>query len=371
MTKIVAVYRTAYPLPSEAFIPSQLLGLMRYQPLVWCRDFHGSDNPQIKVKSVFADKPASVWRKVLFTFFGIAGFKDDVQLVHAHFGPDAAMILPLVKRSNLPLVVTFHGFDAQQSRWSMLKSKTISNWLFLLREKMIYRYASRIIAVSAYLRECLIRRGCPPDKLIVHYIGVDTSRFKVDSAARIPKRLVNVSRHVDWKGIDTILLALPQLIVQYPDLVLVQIGSGPDTRRLQQLAVELGVSEHVHWRGALPHEQVLAELRQASVYVHAARTDEKGQTEAFGIALIEAQACGVPVVATRSGGIPEAMLENHTGLLFEENDHAALAAQLDSLLSDGARLDFLANNAREFVVSRFDINVQSAKLENIYDEIGS
>ncbi len=368
MKKLIAIYRTAFLLPSEAFIPSQLSGFQRYYPVVWYRDTTQDVNATYDVQTVCLSKSSRLWRRFLFTLFGLATVDDLPLLVHAHFGPDAAIILPFAKRNKIPLIVTFHGFDAQQSRWALFKSGKLSNILFLLREKALFRYASKIIAVSGFLKERLILRGYPEDKVIVHYIGVDTEKFNSTNGPKIPNRLINVSRHVKWKGIDTILRALPGLISKYPDLYLVQIGAGTETAELQRLAADLGVAKHVEWCGALPHNKVLSELNKSSVYVHASQQDVKGQTEAFGIALIEAQACGLPVVASRSGGIPEAMVEGETGLLFEEGDFSVLAVQVDKLLSDADYLATTSMNAREFVKENFDVKNCSGKLESIYDE---
>ncbi|MBD9358414.1 glycosyltransferase [Methylomonas albis] len=370
MEKLIAIYRTVYLLPSEAFIPSQLSGLRHYIPVIWYRDATTTNPASLTgFNAVCLIGATSFWKKVVFTLFGLAKLAQIPQLVHAHFGPDAAMILPFVKRNKLPLVVTYHGFDAQQSRGAMLCSRKLSNILFLFREKGLIRYASRIIVVSEFLKNCLINKGYPADKLLVHYIGVDTEKFVPGINAKVAYRLINISRHVNWKGVDTILRALPALIVKYPGLHLIQIGSGSETETLKRLADELGVSNHIEWLGALSHDKVLAELGKASLYIHASRQDSKGQTEAFGIALIEAQACGLPVVATRSGGIPEAIIENETGLLFEENDYMSLAFQVDELFSNPDDLVLKAKKARQFVVNKFDIINCSAKLENIYDEI--
>jgi colanic acid/amylovoran biosynthesis glycosyltransferase len=371
MEKLIAIYRTVYLLPSEAFIPSQLSGFRRYKPIIWCRDIVqiSNDLTQQLFEISCLTESHNFWSRLLFTLFGVTKVQRLPLLVHAHFGPDAAMILPFAKRNNLPLVVTYHGFDAQQHRRNQFKSKKMSMLLFLLREKALYRYATKIIVVSEFLKQSLLLRGCPLDKICVHYIGVDTTKFNRINESKIPNRLINVSRHVGWKGIDTILRAMPSLIAKHPDLQLFQVGEGSQTLQLKQLTEELGIADNVQWLGALPHHEVLAELQKASLYIHASRYDLNGQTEAFGIALIEAQACGLPVVATRSGGIPEAMLENETGLLFEENDHETLSSQVHKFLSDTDKLFSASLRARQFVIENFDVRDCTEKLENIYDEI--
>lgn len=279
------------------------------------------------------------------------------------------MVLPLARRKRIPLVVTFHGFDAQRSRMALLLEFKPSNLLFLVRERQLYRYAARVIAVSEYLKGCLIRRGCPADKINVHYIGVDTRKFVPDQKRRTPFRIVNVSRHIPLKGIDTILRALSLIAGRFPDAKLIQVGAGSESASLANLAKSLGVADRVTWLGQQPNDRVLEAMQSASLYVQASRRDEAGQTEAFGIALLEAQACGLPVIATNSGGMPEAMVDGVTGLLFEENDHRGLADRLCELLANPETVREMGQRGREMVVERFDILARTAVLEQIYDEV--
>lgn len=367
----VAIYRTVYPLASEAFIPCQVSALTRFVPVVWARDVVAVLRGDQLVQSL---APGARWlTRPVFTMIGwmkpSVWRRDPPALLHAHFGPDAAVLLPFAMRQRIPLIVTFHGFDAQQSRRCLLRSMRLSNILFLMREQKLYHYASRVLVVSKYLKSRLVQNGCPVEKIIVHYIGVDTTKYIPDEARRVPFRLVNVSRHVPWKGIDTILRALPRVLAEFPDAELLQIGSGPETEALKALAKKLGVWDKVKMLGAQPNDRVLKEIQSASLYVQGSRLDDAGQTEAFGIALLEAQACGIPVIATNSGGIPEAMIDGETGLLFAENDHEALSHNIVRLFARTDKLRSMGRRARSMVVDRFDLRAQTAVLEQIYDQV--
>lgn len=375
MAEVIAYYRTVYFLACEAFIPSQIAALVRFSYQVWTRDQTPEARSSVSSSSEIVPlvSPSEFMGKVRFTFCGrpdqelVSQLKP--ALIHAHFGPDASMVLPLARRKRIPLVVTFHGFDAQRSRMALLLEFKPSNLLFLVRERQLYRYAARVIAVSEYLKGCLIRRGCPADKINVHYIGVDTRKFVPDQKRRTPFRIVNVSRHIPLKGIDTILRALSLIAGRFPDAKLIQVGAGSESASLANLAKSLGVADRVTWLGQQPNDRVLEAMQSASLYVQASRRDEAGQTEAFGIALLEAQACGLPVIATNSGGMPEAMVDGVTGLLFEENDHRGLADRLCELLANPETVREMGQRGREMVVERFDILARTAVLEQIYDEV--
>jgi glycosyltransferase involved in cell wall biosynthesis len=375
MAEVIAYYRTVYFLASEAFIPAQIASLVRFSYQVWMRDQTPEARSSVSSSSAIVPlvSPGGFMRRVRFTLCGRPAHELESHLepalIHAHFGPDASMVLPLAKRARIPLVVTFHGFDAQRSRLALLVEFKPSNLLFLIRERQLYRYAARVIAVSEYMKGCLIRRGCPADKITVHYIGVDTRKFIPDHRCRKPFRIVNVSRHIPLKGIDTILRALSLIAGWFPEAKLIQVGAGSESASLANLAKNLGIADRVTWLGEQPNDRVLEAMQSSSVYVQASRRDEAGQTEAFGIALLEAQACGLPVVATNSGGMPEAMVDGETGFLFEENDHGGLADRLGELLANPEKIRDMGQRAREMVVQRFDIRARTAVLEQIYDEV--
>lgn len=370
---LVAVYRTLYRLPSETFIKEQAISLSRYRAVIWARDLTSlakEENAELPCVSLI--KP-SRWSRALFTAFGwrssAAETEQIPKLIHAHFGPDGAVVMPLARKMKVPLVLTCHGFDVQRSRWDLLKGFKPTNWIFVLREKKLYQHAACVIAVSEFLKKGLVRRGCPEDKIIVHYIGLDAQKFPPSSpTVREPLTLVHIGRHVPWKGVDTLLYALAVLKKTWPDILLLQAGGGGDTLRLKQLAEQLGVQNNVEWLGVCTQQQVRDALNRASIYVHPSRTDEAGQTEAFGITLLEAQATGLAVVASRSGGIPEAMSEGKTGLLFDEANHEMLAKQVSYLLENPALREQMSIAASNFVTTQFDIKQQTLLLESIYDD---
>lgn len=345
--------------------------MSRYDPVIWSRDLHAMPGERLRCRSLVGRQYKL--KRLLFTSLAIPDCcewaADAPQLIHAHFGPDAAMVLPLAMRHRIPLVVTFHGFDAQRSRLAQLAGLRPSNILFLLRERKLYRYAAKIIAVSEYLKGCLIRRGCPADKITVHYIGVDTRKFVPDVRRRRPFRIINVARHIPLKGIDTILRAFGLIVEKFPGAEFVQVGSGPESDSLAALARRLGIADRVTWLGPQSNEQVLEAMQSSSIYVQASRRDKAGQTEAFGIALLEAQACGLPVVATNSGGIPEALIIGKTGLLFAESDHRGLADRICELLESPERAGEMGRCGREMVIERFDIRTRTGILEQLYDEV--
>jgi len=176
-------------------------------------------------------------------------------------------------------------------------------------------------------------------------LGTDPLRWQRDAAAASKFReqrslpagrwLVTVARLVDYKGIDTVIEILPELIAEFPDLQYAAIGRGPDQARLVALAAAAGVADRVHLLDDVADDELAAAYSLGEIYVGLTR-ETALDVEGFGISFAEAAACGVPVVATRSGGIPDAVVEGETALLVPPDEPAAAAAALRQLLRDPA-----------------------------------
>lgn len=166
--------------------------------------------------------------------------------------------------------------------------------------------------------------------------------------------LVTVARLQRHKGIDTVIQALPAILAGAPDVRYAVAGSGPDRERLERLAEQVGVRHCVRFLGAVDDQDLPALYNLGSVYVGASRRSERLGVEGFGIALVEASACGLPVVAANSGGIPDAVREGETGFLVPPEEPAAFAAAICRLLADPATGKRIGQNGRRAVESYFN-----------------
>jgi glycosyltransferase involved in cell wall biosynthesis len=370
--RMVGIYRTAYPRASEAFITEQAAALRRYRPLLTIR----SRSAPIDLEHyALSDQRAGALRAAAFAvthlppFFGRDARFRELSLLHAHFGPDGVSVMRLARRLRIPLIVTFHGADITVPRRSLWLSGKGYNYHFLLREKRLQREAALFLAVSGFVRGRLIDRGYPDGKVRTHYIGVDAERFTPGERVSDEPYILCVARHVEKKGIDTLLRAFSRLGGKHGALSLLLVGQGPLTGTLTTLARTLGIEARVRFLGAQPHERIVELMRGARVFALPSQEAENGDSEALGIVFNEASACGVPVVATRHGGIPEAVLDGETGFLVPERDDAALAERLDRLVSDEALARRMGRRGREYVCEVFDLRKQTRLLEGIFDEV--
>jgi glycosyltransferase involved in cell wall biosynthesis len=215
-------------------------------------------------------------------------------------------------------------------------------------ERALARRAERVIAITGALARFQVERvGLPAAKVTTIHYGLDEppAAWGENGPDPVPADatvLLAVARLVPQKGLDVALRALAQL----PDAWLVVLGEGPERARLEALARELGVAERVHLPGREP--DVSAWLRRADVLVHPARW------EGFGLALLEAMLCSLPVVASRVSSIPEIVVDGETGLLVPPDDPDALAAAVREVLRKPARYGAagLARAREEFSVAR-------------------
>jgi len=163
------------------------------------------------------------------------------------------------------------------------------------------------------------------------------------------------------KGLDVLLQALPFLTVRHPRLGLCIVGDGRLRASLQDLARELGLQERVFFAGA--QTDVRPWLAAFDLFLMPSRR------EGMGIAILEAMAMGKPVVASRTGGIPEVVIDGRTGVLVPPDDPRILAAAVEGLLQDGARCRTLAQAGRRHVAQAFDLESMLRRLEQEYENL--
>ena len=172
----IGVFRTTFPLPSEIFITEQVKALKNFDTTFLCRDFFGKTNG---TNVAYLNNKLSKWWWTLTRSpgrFDLQKLKD-LSLIHAHFGPDAVMAMPLAKRLNLPILTTFHGMDITRNKLDLITSKrpTDIQYAFYLRE--LKRSGAGFIAVSDFIQNLLLQAGFAKDRVRRIYIGVDTTRF--------------------------------------------------------------------------------------------------------------------------------------------------------------------------------------------------
>ena len=278
---------------------------------------------------------------------------DRVLVGHAH----PQLLLAAAFHTRLRYITIAHGNDylAAQGRWH----RPLFNWLLRQSRPLVTQTAAN----AARLQQIL---GIRPR--VVHP-GTDPLRFT--PAADLPPGppvLLTVGRLVPRKGVDTVLQALPALLPHFPGLRYEIAGEGPDRGRLEAQATDLGLREAVTFHGALPPAELPALYRRAHLFVMPVREERAAASvEGFGIVYLEASASGLPVIAGRSGGAVEAVVEGQTGYLVAPNDAAALAERMQMLLADLPLRRQLGRNGRRWVESTMNWDRAAAELREIVE----
>jgi phosphatidylinositol alpha-1,6-mannosyltransferase len=162
--------------------------------------------------------------------------------------------------------------------------------------------------------------------------------------------LLTAARLVRRKGIDTVLNALPLVVRQAPQVQYAIVGSGPERDPLEALSNELGMRDRVHFLGHLEDREVVIAYNECYAFVMPARY-EHPSVEGFGLVFREANACGKPVVGARTGGVPDAIEHETTGLLVEPDDPSELSQALLRLLDNPSFARDLGQQGRRLVES--------------------
>ncbi|MFN0097414.1 MAG: glycosyltransferase [Gemmatimonadaceae bacterium] len=362
----VIVFRKRILPWSETFIAAQSGAMTRFTPVLvgYSRDPSGAaylvGRPQLlldehswfpaleKFLLKSAGRAPSRWLRAIAD--------TEPAVLHAHFGSSALPASRIAKALGIPLVVTYHGMDIT------VRAKTEAE---AERRRRAFAAADRVIAVSEFIADALRAAGCPNEKITLHYIGVDTQKFTPATAARSAHEVLFVGRLVEKKGVIHLVRAMAAVRKSVPDATLVIAGDGPLREGLAKEAEALKVP--ATFLGVQTPEQVQQLMRRAAVLAGPSIADTRGNAEGLPITFLEAQASGLPLVVSTSGGTGEGVVHGTTGFLFDPGDEQALAAHLTTLLGDVSLRERMSRAAREHMVANFDLRTQTAKLERLYE----
>jgi colanic acid/amylovoran biosynthesis glycosyltransferase len=247
----------------------------------------------------------------------------EVQAVLAEYGPTGVAMMELCQRMGLPLIVHFHGFDAYRL--------DVLNGTVGKRYPDLFAAASALVVVSTAMQDQLMDLGAPKPKLHYNPYGIDLALFHAANPASNPPTFVAVGRFVDKKAPYLTLMAFAELARRVPAARLIMAGDGDLWEACQRMAHVLGVAAAVEFRGVCSHSQVANLMQQGRGFVQHSVSAFSGDSEGTPVAILEASAAGLPIVATRHAGIPDVVVEGETGFLVDEGDVAAMAEAMLSL----------------------------------------
>jgi glycosyltransferase involved in cell wall biosynthesis len=279
--------------------------------------------------------------------------------IHAHFAHDPALIGLLAHRlTGLPFSFTAHARDLYQIPDRALLGRA--------------QEASAVVTCCNTNLEHIVSvvgDAGPPIELIYH--GVDLERFQPVSGRRenrVPL-IISVGRLVEKKGFDDLLGACARIAATGRRFRCEIYGEGPSRGELEALRDRLGLAEIVSFCGQRTQDELLRVYQRADVFALTPRVTDQGDRDGLPNVLVEAMACGIPIVSTRVGGIAEAVANGSNGLLAAAHDPASIASCLEDLLDDADRRRRLGEAAAHDAV-RFDGKTAAFRLAALFRHAG-
>lgn len=289
----------------------------------------------------------NLWCKILKLpddFFQQKAFIADIKrkrigVILAEFGTVAAKIVGVSRETGIPLVCIFYGYDAYHRQ--VLAENEIAY-------KDLFKTAKKIIAVSKPMFSQLLAIGAPEHKLVYLPCYVNLEGFPYTDHSRNSLQFLAVGRFAETKSPHLTILAFHKVWKKYPEARLVMVGKdggGELFEACHILVKALGMEKCVDFKGVMTSREVFAEMQKAYAFVqHSVTTPIHADSEGTPVAIMEAMACGLPVIATKHAGIMDMVVHGDSGLLVDEYDIDSMAGNMLLLIenSDKARAIGLA-----------------------------
>ena len=286
-----------------------------------------------------------------------------IRLLHIYFGNNGVFWLPLLRNREFPVIVSFHGADVAVGFNTTGGQR---------RLRQVFTDADLLLARSDSIRASMITMGCSPDKIRIQRTGIPTSEFRYQPRI-FPGdgrfQFLQACRLIEKKGVEVTLKAFAKFVQRWPNSRLVIAGDGPLRQPMEQLTEQLQISRSVEFTGFLGEEQLLKRYYGCHFFVHPSEKTSEGDTEGIPNSVLEAMATGMCSIATRHGGIPEAIEHLRNGLLVEERDDEGVYHWMNQLAENWQFAAGLGRQAAETISREFDSETQVQKLESIYLEL--
>jgi colanic acid/amylovoran biosynthesis glycosyltransferase len=285
-------------------------------------------------------------------------------VVHCHFGPKGVRAARLKEIGLIrdPILVSFHGYDVN------VVPRALGEGCY----SRLFAAADLCTASSEFLIRKVVALGAREDQVVKLPSGVDLTQFpfagrRLEKGAKL--RILTVARLVEVKGIEYSIRALAKVADRFPDVEYRVAGSGPLREPLERLARDLGVSERVHFLGPVTQEGIVQLYAGAHIFVLSGVVGDDGAEEGQGVVLLEAAASGLPIIASRVGGIPESVLDGRSGFLVPPRDVDALAERISYLAEHPEIRPDMGRAGREHVEKHYDMDTLNDRLVEIYREL--
>lgn len=250
----------------------------------------------------------------------------------------------------IPVVATYHS--GSMLKGSMVIDAILNAYERLLLPRVLKKAQSVVGIYPAFLKKIV----GPSVKITRIAPGVDTNLFKSIRGVRKDYDVMfagRIDKTSEWKGLGVLLEASALVVAKYPQFKLQVVGDGDALIDYKNIAIDLGIEKNVDFVGAKFNEDLIQAYNRSRTFVLPSKTE----SESFGIVLIEALACGVPVIGSRIGGIPSIIENGKSGYLFKPGDSRALANKITYLLDRPNERKRLGNYGKRFVSNNYTTDI--------------
>ena len=374
---VVASYCTTFLKPEMRHIYRQVSGLKRWETWVMTRERIEEERypfPDIEVLPrarknfikrfwlKYVKRMAPVYYRGELQVVMKVMERRHADLMHIYFGHTGVHLLPFIKEWNKPVVVSFHGMDIQPRPHQ-------PGYDDMMRE--LLQTVPLVLARSESLFDALEKWGCPREKMRLNRTGIPLDAFPLVKRT-MPEdgrwQFVQACRLIAKKGLKSAMQAFAMFHGFQPNSRFVIAGDGPMKETLLELARELGVAQAVVLRGFLDQAALAKLYAESHVFVHPSEMTSDQNQEGVPNSMLEAMATGLPVLATRHGGIPEAVTDGASGLLCGERDPQALMEAMFRFTEHPENMLAMGEDAARSVREDFSQQRAIERLENFYDE---
>jgi colanic acid/amylovoran biosynthesis glycosyltransferase len=286
----------------------------------------------------------------------------DVRVLHAHFGYTGSQVLPVRKRTGLPLITTFYGHDisalARSTRWRQAYAQ-----LFVQGDVFLVEGPS--------MRRRLVDLGCPPEKAGVQRIALHLDNYPFRQ--RLPKRrgetvrVLFCGRFLEKKGLIYALDAVRRARDRFSDLEFRLVGDGELRPQVERAIERYQMGSYTVLVGFQSHRRLIEEMDRADIFIHPSVTAADGDSEGGApTTILEAQACGLPIVSTMHADIPSVVVPGQSALLAPERDADTLSRHLCALLRAPEKWATMGLRGRAFLEQYHNMDIEALALEDRY-----
>jgi colanic acid/amylovoran biosynthesis glycosyltransferase len=285
-------------------------------------------------------------------------------IYHGHFGESGVALVKLKKAGVIKgkIITTFHGYDAHFTPQDIEQKRIFYSELF--------REGNWFTTNSEYTSKKIIELGCSRDYIVKIPVGLNIHQFHTFSSVKFltdTLKILSVGRLIPFKGQQYGIEAIIHLLtLGYYNIEYMIVGTGELENELQSMIEKNNLQNLVFLLGNKSQEEIIRLMNESHVLLHPSITSKDGRQENQGLVIQEAQAMEMAVIATRTGGIADGVIENESAFLVEEKNALALAEAIKQFIENKELISRFGKVGREYVEQNFDIRKLNDQLEEIY-----